>query len=188
MAWAKAKMGRSLALYCGGAASGACSVETDCLGFARDMVLEPRGRLVTELLSIAHSLTRTPWRSEEADILPNKLPLPLPLRGPIISLSRDRKVVGASHCLLLLNDECMAKAWVGRTWPTPRRVGFGDWQLGLPLPTMCGLPTQVWHISPSQKAQFAPEGRKPKDMATFPPGCVISSKSLNLSRSQFPSL
>lgn len=82
----------------------------------------------------------------------------------------------------------MAKAWVGRTWPTPRRVGFGDWQLGLPLPTMCGLPTQVWHTPPSQKAQFAPEGKKPKDIATFPPGCVISSKSLNLSRSQFPSL
>lgn len=50
MAWAKAKMGVSLALSCGGAAGGACSVETDCLGFARDLVLEPRGGLVTELL------------------------------------------------------------------------------------------------------------------------------------------
>lgn len=140
MAWARAKMGMSLALSFGEAARVASPMETDCLGFARrhgfraqrkagDRAFVPQPTPQPEL----------PGGQRKQTFCQISFPHPHPpLKRPIVSLSRDRKVVGAPHCLLL-NDECVARQ-DRQDMAHPRNRGL--WRLallGLPLPTVCGL-------------------------------------------------
>lgn len=101
---------------------GVCPTEVDCLGFASTHGFTALRKMGTT----ADPQPEFPAGQRKQTFCQVSLPYPspLPLKQPVVSLSRDRKVVWALH-YLLLNDQCVAEAWTGRTWPAPRTVSFG---------------------------------------------------------------
>ena len=187
-----AKVGLSVALSCGEAALYSIPpMDPACLGCTSRYGFRAQREMVTHGLHVtANSTARAPWRSEKADALPT--PLPLPLKQPSL-LSKDRRLSGPhTVCLQITTNMWLGlQAWMGRMWPQGR-VGSGGLRgQSCPSPPSLGSLAREGRSPPPREPNLpmtggGSVGQGSQEPRPPPPWRVTSSKSVNLSRSQFP--